>query len=179
MRDPPLLAQPGPVHVTVLGRNPRPRPGIRIHRIGGIHADEVGTLDGVPLTSPARTIIDLAATRPAADLEQLVAEAYARKLTTSSEVAGLLARHPGRPGVPALRALLEAGKPAFTHSVAERRLLSLIRKAELPLPRVNVWLHGYKVDFLWPEQLLVVEVDGHAFHASRPSANGTAAATRT
>jgi very-short-patch-repair endonuclease len=60
----------------------------------------------------------------------------------------------------------EAG-PAFTRSEAEQRFLTLIRKAQLPLPEANVRVGNYEVDFLWRRQALVVEVDGYAFHSSR------------
>jgi very-short-patch-repair endonuclease len=57
-------------------------------------------------------------------------------------------------------------RPAFTRSEAEERLLSLIRRARLPDPEVNVQLEGLEVDFLWREQGLVVEVDGFRYHSS-------------
>jgi very-short-patch-repair endonuclease len=65
-----------------------------------------------------------------------------------------------------LRQLVEAGR-AFTRSEAELKMLRLIRSADLPTPRVNARVAGYEVDFLWPDQRLVVEVDGHAYHANR------------
>jgi very-short-patch-repair endonuclease len=63
--------------------------------------------------------------------------------------------------------LRHAGGPALTRSEAEARLLSLIRTARLPAPSTNARLHGLEVDFLWPEQRLVVEVDGFTFHGDR------------
>ena len=67
-----------------------------------------------------------------------------------------------------LRVVIERESgPAFTRSEAERRLLKLIRNARLPPPRCNVRAAGHEVDFLWPEQKVVVEIDGYAFHRSR------------
>jgi very-short-patch-repair endonuclease len=62
--------------------------------------------------------------------------------------------------------LLDHG-PAITRSEAERRLLKLIRDANLPLPLTNVRLHGHTVDFCWPQNRLIVEFDGFAFHGHR------------
>jgi very-short-patch-repair endonuclease len=64
--------------------------------------------------------------------------------------------------------LIEAdAAPALTRSEAEERMLALIRRAELPIPELNVRIGRYEVDFLWREQKLVVEVDGFRFHSSR------------
>lgn len=163
----PLPAEPDSIHVTATGAARR-RPGVTVHRTGSLHPDEVGSFDAIPIISPARTILDLAGELSTGDLERLLAEAYATNLASRDSVLAVLARHPGRPGSPALGRLLDLGPPAFTRSKAERRFLALIRRAELPRPRVNADLHGYQVDFHWPEQRLVIEVDGHAFHGSRP-----------
>jgi very-short-patch-repair endonuclease len=163
----PLRAQPAPAHVTVVGRNVNARGKITIHRTEALAEDETTLVDNIPVTTVARTILDLAATLKMPDLEQLVAEAYAGTLTSRSELRRLLARYPGRPGSRALTALTKT-TPKRTRSRPERMLLTLIRKAGLPEPRVNAPLHGYEVDLLWPDHRLVVEFDGHAFHAPKP-----------
>jgi very-short-patch-repair endonuclease len=125
-------------------------------------------LDGVPITTPARTLLDLAAVAHPRHLEQAVAEAERRRLASRRGLAALLARYPGRPGSRAVRALLEAdARPALTRSEAERRFLVLIRSAGLPAPDVNVRVGDVEVDFLWREAGLVTEVDGYAFHSDR------------
>jgi very-short-patch-repair endonuclease len=167
LQDLPLAAKPRTVHITVIGRNPGPRDGITIHRVRSMKPDEVTKVGPIPSTTPSRTILDLAAELSTPDLERLVAEAYATKLTTRHELTALGARYPRRPGVRALLALLDS-TPALTRSEAERMLLRLLRRANLPPPRTNQPLHGYEVDFLWPEQKVVLEFDGHAFHAARP-----------
>jgi very-short-patch-repair endonuclease len=85
------------------------------------------------------------------------------------EREAMLARHAGRPGAPALRAVLESGQPRLTRSEAEDRFLQLVQKGDLPLPEANVMVQGYEVDFLWRSAGLAVEVDGFGFHASRRS----------
>lgn len=163
----PYPADPGPVHVTVAGRNPGRPPGIRIHRVNGLERREVRIRDAIPVTSPARTILDLAAASAPRELEQAVAEAFALRLTNRTELVAMIEARPRRPGVRALRALLDAERPpARTRSPAEERLLTLIRMAGLPEPEVNAQLGRWEVDFLWREQRLVVEVDGYASHSS-------------
>jgi very-short-patch-repair endonuclease len=157
----PYPADPGPVHVTV-ARDCGRRPGIAVHRVAELRPDEVGRLDGIPVTSPARTLIDLAA-MGSAEVEQAWAEAEHRGLVDRGE---MLARSIGRPGAKLLRRVLNAG-PALTRSEAERKLLQLIRAAALPSPAANARLNGFEVDFLWPGPRLVVEVDGFAFHGNR------------
>ncbi len=152
--------------VTVIDRDPGLKPGIEIHRTRRLAPDERGSRHGIAVTTPARTILDLAPQLSNRELEQLVAEAHRRGLAAPAALTRLLARYPRRPGTRALRELL-AGTPAFTRSRAERRLLSLIRKAELPQPDVNVPVAGFEVDFHWEPQRLVVEVDGYPFHSSR------------
>lgn len=140
------------------------RPGIRAYRVSGFEAGERGVVGPIPVTSPFRTLLDLAAIEDR-DLEQALAEAQRRHFVQPGE---LLRRAHGRHGAAALRRLIESpGGPAFTRSEAERRLLRLIRRAALPSPSTNARLHGYEVDFLWPAARLVVEVDGFAFHSSR------------
>jgi len=161
----PYPAASRPIDVTVRRGDPRGRPGIRLHRTKRLAPDEVRTRHGIPLTSPARTLLDLAATSPR-DLERALAEAYARHLVRRAELLALIARHPRHPGAARLRALIETDPP-FTRSEAERRFLALVRRANLPAPEVNVNLARYEVDFLWWRERLVVEVDGYAFHSSR------------
>jgi very-short-patch-repair endonuclease len=164
----PLPDRPDSVHVTVVKRDVS-RPGITVHRTRALAREETRILDGIPVTSPARTIVDLAGELEPADLEHLLAQAYARNLVTRAKVLAVVALRPTRSGTRTLRRLLEPDfRPSVTRSKAERRFLALIRKSKLPEPRVNARVHGYEVDFFWPGANLVVEVDGHAFHAAKP-----------
>ena len=166
-----LLPQPakqGPIDVTVPRSRSTHRPGIRIHRAGSLRPDEATKLRGIPITTPARTLLDLAAIVTLRELEQATAQALARSLARRSALLSLVAGHRGRSGTRSLRALLDAHeRPALTRSEAEERLLAVIRKAQLPTPDVNVRLGPYEVDFLWRDAGLVVEVDGFAFHSDR------------
>jgi hypothetical protein len=161
----PYPAKDGPVHLTVTGVDRGPKSGIQIHRTKELPADEITQRHRIPVTTPARTILDLAAMLGPSALEQLLAEAHHRG--RARDLPTLIARYPRRPGVPLLRDLLELG-PKFTRSKPERRYLEAFRRAGLPEPLTNVPLAGYEVDFLWEESRVVLEVDGDPFHSARP-----------
>jgi very-short-patch-repair endonuclease len=156
------------VHVMVAGRNVGPRPGLRIHRVSKLDGSEVGSHNDLPVTSPARTVLDLASTAPMSDTEVALAEARIHRLATDRQLSQTIQRHPTAKGASTLRALLEQERDSgYTRSAAERRLRDLVRDAGLPRPRFNEPLLGYVVDALWPEHRLVVEVDGYAYHRHR------------
>jgi len=158
------------VEVSVIGREPASRPGVRVYRVRALDPRDRRKHAGLALTSPARTLLDLGSVLTPRGLEQAVAEARARRLVSTTELHAVLARAPAKRGAAALRALLrrEAG-PALTRSAAEELLLAIVRAARLPSPETNVMVGAYEVDFLWREQRLVVEVDGYAFHSSPAS----------
>lgn len=113
-------------------------------------------------------MLDLAATVAPRELERALDEALVRRLTSVTQVQEVLSRASRRIGAPSLQRLLdECGHPTITRCEAEEGFLALVRRAELPTPQVNVSLHGFTVDFFWPEHRLVVEVDGYAFHHTR------------
>lgn len=161
-------ARDAAVDITLPRRRLHQRAGIRLHYVLSAPADELTRVDGIPITSPARTLLDVAAALPPAELEQSMAQAERRHLTSRTRLATLLARYPARRGTRALRSLLEAPeRPALTRSEAERRFLALIRRARLPAPATNASIGQREVDFLWRRARLVVEVDGFAFHSDR------------
>jgi very-short-patch-repair endonuclease len=144
------------------------RPGLSVRRLR-LRDDEVITLRGIPLTSPARTILDLAGVATSRELEQALAAALRRRPGVTDEVHTLLARYPRSPGRRMLAALLaemerSGAPPLFLRSPAEEMALDLIRRARLPEPRTNVRILGLEVDFVWSALRLVVEVDGRAYH---------------
>jgi very-short-patch-repair endonuclease len=162
-----LGAYNGLIDVTV-GRSNRRRPGLRVHRSRSLAPEDLQQLHGIPVTSPARTLLDLAEGAPHRDLERAVDEATARRLTTHAALVAAVERFHGRRGTRRLRELLtRAEGPAFTRSEGEERFLALIREASLPAPEVNVRVNGHLVDFVWRASGLVVEVDGYRFHSSR------------
>jgi very-short-patch-repair endonuclease len=157
-----------PVHVTVIGRSLASREGITIHRTATLARSDIIRHEGLAVTSLARAILDLAATRDRGELEPLVSEAMRKLRLPERALHDQLDRNPGRPGTRSLRTVLDGpGGPAFTRSKAERRLLQLVRAARLPPPQSCAKVGGHEVDLLWPEHKLVVEFDGYRFHGDR------------
>jgi very-short-patch-repair endonuclease len=157
------------IHVTVRGgRGARGRPGIIVHRRQTLLDEEVTTTEGIPVTTPARTVLDLAASLPRRQLERAIDGAVRLALCTEDDLERIVVAHVGRAGAGALGALLadhRAGSTA-TRNDFEERFLVLCGRYRLPRPEVNVPLLDYVVDFFWPNAKLVVEVDGRATHGT-------------
>jgi very-short-patch-repair endonuclease len=155
------------VDITVPGIVRHRLSGIRSHRSRTLAPDEVVRVDGVPFTSPGRTLLDLANVIGPAELERAAAQAERLDLITPSAIRTILTAHARHAGSRVLWRLFEGdSRPAFTRSEAEAKLLGLIRKARLRPPETNARLAGFEVDFLWAVEKLVVEVDGYAYHSS-------------
>jgi very-short-patch-repair endonuclease len=150
-------------------RGGRPRPGLVVHRIPTLAHDEVTVSDGIPVTTPARTILELATFLPRRQLERAIDEAERLGLCGSEALQVIVGRHTGRRGTgPLIRLMQEhAIGTTATRNEFEERFLALCRRHHLPQPEVNVPLLDYLVDFHWPDARLVVEVDGLASHGTR------------
>jgi very-short-patch-repair endonuclease len=116
------------------------------------------------VSSPVRTLLDLAAVVSEPRLERLVNEADNLELIRSDDLRRDVARRGGEPGVVALRALLDPETFQLTDSDLEIRFLRLVRRAGLPPPETRTYVNGYKVDFYWPQLGLIVETDGLTYH---------------
>lgn len=158
------------VDVTVVGRRSRSRAGLRVHRVDDLSEADSGERGGIPITAPARTLIDFASTTGAEEAERSIAEAFALKLVTEMQLRSAIERAPGRAGVARIQAILgRPGGAKRTRSGGERAMLRLIRAAQLPAPRTNYPVAGYSADFCWPDHRLIVELDGYDFHSGRPA----------
>jgi very-short-patch-repair endonuclease len=158
----------GPIDITVPSRSKRSRPGIRVHFTRTLHSLDVRSRDGLPLTAPARTLIDVAEILPSRDLERAYEEAQIQAVVRPAHLRDALQRSSGRRGASAIRKLLaQKVEPALTRSEAERRVLALLRSAEIDPTATNARVGPYEVDFLWSAHRLIVEVDGYAYHSSR------------
>ncbi|MGH2952728.1 MAG: DUF559 domain-containing protein [Solirubrobacterales bacterium] len=160
---------PREVEVTVR-RSWRPdRPGIRVYTTRVLTHGEVRNFRGIPVTSPARTVLDMGAVEPADEHERIVAEALGTRLVTEQDLLDVLERNRHRPGATPLRLLIEGdGNPARTRSRAERTLLKLLRASPLPAPETNAQVDPYEIDLLWRDHRLAVEFDSWSFHSRRP-----------
>jgi very-short-patch-repair endonuclease len=161
--------RPGPIDVTVAGRGRRAGKGIALHCVRALAPADRMTIDAIPVTTVARTLLDYAEQASAQQLRLALEAADRRELLDVRAIEALLARTPGRHGARALRSAVTAmaGPAPETRSELERAMLALVRDGGLPEPQCNVLLHGYSVDMLWPEARLVVELDGYPFHRTR------------
>jgi len=150
----------------------RSRGTIRLHR-AALAEDERATVDGIPVTSPARTLLDVAAVLDRRRLRRAVNEAEIQRIFDGRALAVLLDRHAHRHGAPALSAVLAELDPgaARTRSELEASFLDVVREHRLPSPQINVEMDvpggRYEVDALWRSQRLIVELDGAATHSTR------------
>ena len=153
----------GLIEVTVPAHVHRRRRGIILHR-RALRADDRTARHGIPVTSPACTLIDIATQLTPHQLEAAVNEADKLDLIDPEALRMALDSVPRRPGVGILRALLDRLTFSLTDSELERMFLRLVRSAGLPEPETQCHLHGFRVDFHWPELGLVVETDGLRYH---------------
>ena len=157
------------IDVTVSTRGGRrSQAGIDLHCTRRLDPSDVTSLQGIPITTVARTLIDLCAVVPPRLIEKALEQSYVLQLVAPGAIEDALSRAAGRKTA-GLKRLLAAEKrgPTLTRSELEEAFLALCRRGGLPDPEVNVRLHGYEVDFLWREQRRVVEVDGYAYHSAR------------
>ena len=137
---------------------------VRVHRRPTLQADDLATRDGIPLTSPARTLLDLATQLSRGSLERAINEADRLDLVDPDSLRAAIAAYRGQSGVARLRTVLDRRTFRMTDSELERRFLPLVAGAGLPLPLTRKQVNGFRVDFYWPDLGLVVEADGLRYH---------------
>lgn len=159
---------PSDPHVTIPRARRTRRDGITLHR-APLARPDVRVRHGLRLTSPARTILDLAAVvRDAYELEAMVAEANFLNLASERELESQVERNPRRIGVRLLRDVLELAEgPQRTRSGGERKLLQLLRKRGITGFQTNSKIYGWEIDFLWRDLNFGVELDGWDGHRGR------------
>jgi hypothetical protein len=163
-----LVTGTGRIDVMTATRSRHNRRGIAHHRPRRLEQEDTAVKDGIPVTSVARTLLDLAALVNARRLRRALAEADRREVFDLGLVERLLDRTAGHRGRGRLqRALSEYRAPPWTRSGLERLFLDLCDEACLPQPRVNSFVEGHEVDFVWAAQRLIVELDGYAYHHHR------------
>jgi very-short-patch-repair endonuclease len=155
-----ILATP-PSTPEVTAPTERRVPGIRTYRYRTVR--EPYLWRGIPVTTPARTLVDLSSVLAVSDLARACHEARIRFGTAPGEVEAILGR---RRGARELRRVLH-GDVHVSLSALERRFLALMRREGLPLPVTNRPAGGRYVDCRWLEQRLTVELDGYRYHSSR------------
>jgi hypothetical protein len=128
---------------------------------------ESAVFRGIPITTVARTLVDLASTLSLRDLARACHEAGVKYGTTPKQVEEVLAKHPNARGAGKLRKVLHGDAPV-TQSALERRFLELLAEHDLPPPdTTNKPAGSFRVDCRWREPPLTVELDSYRFHNSR------------
>jgi len=158
----------GDVEVMTVGRRPRERSGLDLHSVASLSDQDRGIQNGIPIVAPAFALLEFAAIATGDELERAIAEAYVLSLATEPQLRRTLERNARVAGAAALRAeLSREGGPQWTRKEAERRMKLLLRRAGVPLALTGQPVAGFKADFFWPAQRLIVEVDGYKFHSGR------------
>jgi very-short-patch-repair endonuclease len=161
--------------VSVSGRAARSRPGIDAHASTTLSPADRTTVDGIPCTTLARTLLDLGEVVDRRGLERAIEQAEVLRLFDLRAVHEVLDRANGRRGAAMLRAVLaDLAEPALTKSDLEEEFLALCRAARLPRPQVNSQLvvddgPPIEVDFLWRAERLAIETDAFGTHGTRQS----------
>jgi very-short-patch-repair endonuclease len=156
--------RPGAIEVSIRGSSEPRRDGLRVRSRPSLPSREVGTLRGIPITSPVRTMLDLARVLGPRGLERAVNEADKRDVVDAEALRDALDDHVGEPGVRPLRRLLDRDTFVLSDEELEVLFRPLALKAGLPLPETKQIVNGFEVDFYWPDLKLVVETDGLRYH---------------
>jgi hypothetical protein len=159
------------IEVTVPRRSTLDHEGLEVHRSTTLTPADVTTVDGIPVTTVARTIADLADVLPERAVERALEQAAIMEVLDGRAVDEQIRRHPR--GACLHRLTSRGPLSAPTESELEERFLALCRSANLPAPERQVWLDPddggpmVRADFVWRDQRLVVETDGARFHGTR------------
>lgn len=146
----------------------RQRNGIQVHRsIKLLRRDRDRQL-GIPVTSPARTILDVAPRLTENRLTRVVNDARHARLLHLDDLADVLKRNPVHPGTKWLRTFVENPRNP-TRSPLEDDFMAFVKRYGLPVPVTNTYLLGYEIDVLYPAERVIVEVDSYGFHSDRRS----------
>lgn len=137
--------------------------GVLVHRSRTLTPADVTVHYGIPITTPARTIIDLADVLSDRAYTRAVNEAQVQRRVTREGLAAALARSPGRRATGRLRPFLHLGDGP-TRSQLEDAFVSFCECHDLPRPEINAKIAGFEVDALWRRQRVVIELDGRQFH---------------
>lgn len=153
-----------PVHVSVTNGAGRGHARIVAHRRPSLNPRRTTRHHGIPVTTPAQTLIDIAVDSTPDELESAVSEADLRGVIGVAALRRELERHGGERGAGRLRELIDRRTFRRSRSWLERRFRPLARRAGYPTPLTNVIVNGFEVDFYWPRLGFVVETDGGSFH---------------
>ena len=157
------------IHVTTARRSREGAKGTRLHRVRRLSPDDVTMRHGIPVTTVARTLVDLTDMFARERLTRIIREAEFQGVLDLTMLDQAIARANGRKRLSVLIAAVEAHRPgAIVHSELEHAFLELCRNEDIPQPETNVPMvvggRSRKLDCLWRAQRVVVELDGRAGH---------------
>lgn len=148
----------------------RRRPaGIRVHIHPTLESRDIRRHRGIRVTSPARTLLEIAPALSKAGLARAVNEARLQRHLRIADLEDLIGRCEGRAGVRLLTPFVAELPTGPTRSEFEDRFLDFARSYDLPTPQTNVRVAGYEVDALFPHHKVIVELDGYKYHQGRRS----------
>lgn len=162
-------SQSGTPHICTLDRSKRSHGCLVVHRPRYLSSEDLAIHRGLPVTSVARTLLDVASEASDARLRAYLDRAETLRIFDRAEFDDLLARAGGHRGRARLVRCMPTAEPQVTRSELERLFVELCRRFSIPLPEMNAVVGGYEVDAYWPSAGLVVELDGFEFHGSRRS----------
>jgi hypothetical protein len=157
------------IDVSVRRRCRHRRAGIRARSRPSLPEADLTTRRGIPVTSPARTILDLATELGRTSIERIVNNADKLDLIDPQTLRSWLEDCPGTPGVRVLRNLLDRRTFRFSDSGLEIAFRPLAEAAGLPPPLTKQIVNDVEVDFYWPDLGLVIETDGLRYHRTPAS----------
>ncbi len=169
----------GVIDVSVTRRAELKRRGLRVRGRPSLRAERVTSHDGIPVTTPVQTLIDLSTELTPNRVERAVNEADKRDLIDPEALRGVLDHYAGEPGTPLLRRLLDKRTFRLSDSDLEILFRPIAMEAGLPPPLTKQVVNGFEVDFYWPNLGLVVETDGLRYHRTPSTQTRDARRDRT
>ncbi len=173
------IARPGVIDVTVRRRCELRWTGMRIRGRPTLAAVDIVLFDDIPVTSAARTLVDVAGELGPIATERAVNDADKRDLIDPETLRSAIDRYAGEPGVRPLRQLLDKLTFRLSDSDLEIFFRPIAAAAGLPSPLSKQFVNSFEVDFYWPELGLVVETDGLRYHRTPSSQARDARRDRT
>ncbi len=155
------------IHVSISEISVKTRSSFRVHQIRTAPERwEVGTVGGMRVSTIPRLLVELSETESEQELLRLIEQSVIHQNLNHDRVRQALALHAHRPGIGRLRIAYAAYEPAPDRASRLERAFdrALLKHPEIPQPVRNIWIGPWEIDCYWPEQRLVLELDGHDYH---------------
>ena len=155
----------GTIHLWVPNQRCRKLNGIQPHQFTDMLEEDIVVVDGIRTASPMRVLVDMAPRWNVETLEKAFGRTEVNQQFDLHALNAIIARRPNRPGIRNLRRVMEIYEgPVPDMTALEERGLWLVRRAGIPLPQVQAHVGPHRVDFYWPDRLLIMEMDSIRWH---------------